>query len=151
MSCSLMKETITFWNKYARRHFTQGETLLLFNTEISWNTWKTETKRNLNCWYDTMILTCEGENSQYALWTCAKTDNIGMAHTFPICALSPLPFRQLPYGMCNVDMRRSLRRAMTLYRNRFIRHRIILWSSEQKQNIALLPPLSCRSKEPIVS
>ena len=48
------EETITFWNKYARRRFTQGETLLLFNTEISWNTWKTETKRHLNCWYNAM-------------------------------------------------------------------------------------------------
>ena len=60
------EETITFWNKYALRHFTQGETLMLFNAEISWNIWKNETKRNLNCWYDAMILACEGDYSQYA-------------------------------------------------------------------------------------
>ena len=57
---------MTFWSKYAQRHFTIGETLLVFNAEVAWNTYKGEAIRQINCWFDAMLIACEGDYAEYA-------------------------------------------------------------------------------------
>ena len=57
---------ITFWNNYATRQFCLGETLLISNAELSWNTYRNETTLQINCWYDAMLFPCEGDCADFA-------------------------------------------------------------------------------------
>ena len=58
---------ITFWNGYATRPFQVNETLLVVRAEASMRQAGSEARRQMNVWFDAMILPCTGELADLAL------------------------------------------------------------------------------------
>ena len=59
---------VTFWNSYATRDFHKGETLLVVGAEMSSRPVSpTATERQINVWYNAMVLECDADYAEFAL------------------------------------------------------------------------------------
>ena len=59
---------VTFWNGYATRSWTMGKTFLLIGAEVSLRRSQGSTpERQINVWYDAMVIQCEGEYEDFKL------------------------------------------------------------------------------------
>ena len=60
--------TMTFWDNYALREFVPGETLLIWDAEVTERaTTATSIEPQYNCWFHAMVAPCTGNFEGYAL------------------------------------------------------------------------------------